>query len=178
MRQRRGRARLATQALALRRLADQMRRQRLERDRPAEARIGGEIDTPHSAPSELADDRVRADSRAGRERFVVGQEIGRLLDDRLREKGAGARMMIEKRQHLGAHCRIIRRFLRDPRGHARRIVVDRRLEQIADPASLLRRHPPLISRNSQARASAQRRFNVAGDMPSASAVSSMLRPAK
>jgi hypothetical protein len=68
--------------------------------------------------------------------------------------------------------------MRDPRGDARRIVVDRRLEEIADPASLLGRHPPLISRNSQARASAQRRLSVAGDIPSASAVSSMLRPAK
>ena len=38
--------------------------------------------------------------------------------------------------------------------------------------------PPLSSRNSQARASAQRRFNVAGDMSSASAASSMLSPTK
>ena len=87
-------------------------------------------------------------------------------------------MVLDQRQHLRAHRRIVLRFLRDPPGDAGRIMIHGRLEQVADAPPLLGRHVPLISRNSQARASAQRRFNVAGDMPRASAVSSMLSPAK
>ena len=57
--------------------------------------------------------------------------------------------------------------------------IDTPLEEVAHAAPLLGRHGcPPSSRNSQARASAKRRFRVAGDMSSAFAVSSMLRPTK
>ena len=157
-----------------------MRGQRLECDRPPEPPVGREIDAPHAPASNLADNSVRADAGAGRQRLLVQQQIGRLFHNRVRQKGAGARVMLDERQHFVADDGIVRRFARDPApGAGGRIAIQSRLEQIAHSSSLVRRHAgPLRSRKSQARASAQRRFTVAGEMPSASAVSSMLRPAK
>ena len=96
----------------------------------------------------------------------------------MREKRAGAGVMFEQREHLGAHLGIVGGLAADPWDDGRWIVIDGSLEQIADAARLFRRHAWLNSRNNHARASAQRRFSVAGDIPSAAAVSSMLSPAK
>src|SRR5437773_5976288 len=90
-------------------------------------------------------------------------------------------MVREERQHFVAHDRIVGRLARDPALDAGvRVAIERRLEQIAHAAMLVGRHDtsPLSSRNNHARAIAQRRLSVAGDMPIASAVSSMLSPAK
>ena len=180
VRQPRGGSRLAPQPLALSRIADQMRRDGLQRDGAAEPLVACEIHASHAAATELADDRVRPRLRARRER-IVEQEIRRGIRDGVREKRAGAGMMIEQGDDLVADYRIVGRFARDPRRDAGRIAIDRRFEQIADAALLISRHEPvapLSSRNSHARARANRRLSVAGDMPSASALSSMLRPAK
>jgi len=89
-----------------------------------------------------------------------------------------ARVMVDQREDLGPHDRIVCGFALDPRDDVGRVAIHRRFEQIADAALLVGRHEELISRKSHARASAHRRFSVAGDMPRASAVSSMLSPAK
>ena len=67
----------------------------------------------------------------------------------------------------------------EPRIHILRLLVEGELEQLPDissvrPVSSFSRN----SRNSQARASAHRRFKVAGDIPSASPASSMASSAK
>ena len=98
--------------------------------------------------------------------------------DRLGEKRSGARVMIEQRPHFGAHDGIVRRRLVEPAHDIRRLVLERCFEQIARAALLLGSHDGrvgswrvgrvahwLSSRNSQARASDQRRLSVAGDMP-------------
>ena len=114
-------------------------------------------------------------------------------------KRAGARVVREQRQHLVADGRVVRGFTRDPAiDIGRGLAFERGLEQVADAPALCgsmtvrcrKAEAPsvcvhqrstscsLSSRNNQARASAHRRLSVAGDMLSASAVSSMLRPAK
>src|SRR5437868_4044063 len=112
--------------------------------------------------------------------LVVGEEIGRALGDRPLEKGARARMAGEERQRFVAHRRIVGRLARDPLRGALGVAIERRLEQLGDALPAVGRHAgdSLSSRNSQARASAHRRFTVAGEKPSASAASSMLKPAK
>ena len=90
-------------------------------------------------------------------------------------------MMVEERQHLGAHGAVVGRLAIDPGDHVGRLAVDRRLEQLTHAAPLVgchRRRSSLSSRKSQARARLQRRFNVAGEMSSAAAASSIPRPAK
>src|SRR5439155_15100842 len=101
--------------------------------------------------------------------------------DRLHEKPAGAGVVVEQRQDLVAHRRIVRGGLLDPAMQVGFIfTVEGGLEEVANPPLLLARHAvgSLNSRCSQARARDQRRFSVADDMPIASADSSMLKPAK
>ncbi len=178
MRQRRRRARFTAEPLALRRIARQVRRERLERDRSSQPRVGGQIHASHPASSDLPDDGVNTHHCPWRERPIVGKQIGRVFDDRRGKERARARVVLHERQHLSPHGGIVCRFALDPRGNIGGIALHRHLEQIANSTLLFGRHAPLSSRKSQARASAKRRFRVAGDIPSASAVSSMLRPAK
>ena len=58
--------------------------------------------------------------------------------------------------------------------------VDAPFDAVASGAPLIGGHacPPANSRNNQARASAKRRFSMAGDMSSAFTASSMLKPTK
>ena len=178
MRQRRRRAGFTAEPLTLRRIARQVRRQSLERDRPPEPRVRGQIHAPHPASSDLPDDGVDTQHGPRRKGPILGKQVGRIFDDRRGQERARARVVLHQRQHLGPHRGIVRRFVLDPRGNIGRIALHRHLEQIANATLLFGRHAPLSSRKSQARARAKRRFRVAGDIPSASAVSSMLRPAK
>ena len=109
---------------------------------------------------------------------IVGKQVGRVFDDRLGQERAARAEVLHQRQHLSPHGGVVCRFALDPRGNIGGIALHGHLEQIADATLLFGCHAPLSSRKSQARARAKRRFRVAGDIPSASAVSSMLRPAK
>jgi len=166
MRERGGRARLAPQALTLSRIADQMRRERLERDGPSQLPLGRQIHASHPAASQLADDRVLPDDGARRQRVVVQQEIRRTLGDRLRQKRARPRVVVDKRQHFVADDGVVGRFAGHPAADAGRVVIERLLEQFAHAPVLFGCHRtgPVSSRNSQARARANLRFNVAGDI--------------
>jgi hypothetical protein len=86
----------------------------------------------------------------------------------------------EERRHLVAQRGIARTFRVEPRAARRRLVRERAIQQRLDAAPAPRRggrHAP-SSRLSQARAIVQSRFTVAGEMSSASAVSSTLMPPK
>ena len=197
MGQRPGGARFSAQAIALRRIADQARWQRLERDGPAEPGVDRPVHATHAAAADLADNPVRPDrlSRLQRRSFVpaalagcsTGDRRARILGEqrgqivrRLGQERAGPRVVAHQRDDLFAHRRIVRRSIGEPAAQVGRRLLDRLLEELADLLPPLAGHAasPPSSRNSQARASAQRRFSVAGDMPSTSAASSTLRPTK
>src|SRR5262249_32451462 len=110
---------------------------------------------------------------------LVSEELGQALRNGLIQKRAGARVMVQQRLDFGAHLQVVA-FSLKPSTKVGGLDIDRRLEQLADSLPLSARHraPPLNSRNSHARASAQRRLSVAGEIPSAAAASSMPRPTK
>ena len=89
VRQRRRGTGLAAQPLALLRIADKMGRERLQRDGPAEPRVGREIHASHAAAAQLPDNRVRADDRARRQRLIVCHQLGKPFGNRLGQKRAG-----------------------------------------------------------------------------------------
>ena len=89
--QRRSRPRFAAQALAVHRIARQVRRQRFEGDLATETRVSREVHPSHAAAAELPDDRVGAEDRSGQQDRLVGQQIGDALDDRARVRKAPAR---------------------------------------------------------------------------------------
>src|SRR5262249_918054 len=121
--------------------------------------------------------------RAGRQCFffdtLVSEELGHGLRNGLVQKRAGARVMIQQRLDFGAHLHVIA-FTLKPSTKVGGLHIDSGLEQLADLLPLIARHrvPPLNSRTSHARGSAQRRLSVAGEIPSAVAASSMPRPTK
>ena len=82
-----------------------------------------------------------------------------------------ASCVIEQRQHLVAHARIVLRFARDPARALSRVAIERGLEQVADAHAVGCGVMPCRSARETARraASAHRRFTCADDMPSASA---------
>ena len=172
-----GRSGFAPKTLAMDRIARQLRRQHFDRHGPAELVVSGQIDPTHAAAAQLAHDRIGADHGARLERAVFFEKVRRRLHQRLREKRAGSRMVIQQRSHFGAHIPIVRLRALEPARDVHGIHVERGLKEIARAAMLIRSHV-LSSRKSQARARAQRRFSVAGDMPMASAASSTLMPAK
>ena len=55
--------------------------------------------------------------RARNERSVFGEELGHTFRNRLLERVARPRMMIDERQHLVADEHIVGGFSRDPLGH-------------------------------------------------------------
>src|SRR5262249_6101661 len=129
-------------------------------------------------PAKLAHHGVLADDSAGRQRLFFVEELWKGLRNGLIQKGAGTRVMSEERLDLGADFRIVG-FTLEPQPEILWLRVDSRFEQLAHPLPLCRSHrPPLNSRKSQARASAQRRLSVAGDISSAAAASSIPRPTK
>jgi hypothetical protein len=146
VRQRRRRTRLAPQPLALRWIADQVRRQRLEGDRAAEPGIGGEVDTSHPTAPELAHDRIGANACAWREALLVCQQVGNFVGDRPRQEATGFRMVLDQRQHLVADLGVVGGLVRDPLHFAG--ALERGLEQVPHPAALFGRHSggPLKSR--------------------------------
>ena len=90
-------------------------------------------------------------------------------------------MVIDERTDFVADIGAVAGLARQPRLEIGGLLFEHPFEQIAHALPVRWHHPgpaPLSSRNSQARASAQRRFTVAGDRPSASAVSSLVNPTK
>jgi hypothetical protein len=87
-------------------------------------------------------------------------------------------MMREQRAHLGLERRVARAGLREIDIASLGRLGERRLEDLGDPRPALgHAAPPYSSRCSQARATVQSRFTVAGEVPSTSAVSSIDKPA-
>ena len=88
--------------------------------------------------------------------------------------------MTEQRSHVSADLLVGHLLRVEPGIEIDGRLVERPFEQRLDlpPAFLRRQHDSLNSRRSQARASAHLRFSVAGDIPSADALSSTLRPTK
>ncbi len=118
---------------------------------------------------------------AGEGGFVLVQQRWESILNRLAEELAGARMVIEQRSDFGADIRIVGGLARQPCVEIGGLLFERPLEEIAHALPVAAHHRArrsLSSRKSQARASAQRRFTVAGERPSASAVSSLLKPTK
>ena len=136
MRQHRGGARFAAQAIAMQRLARQLRRERLQRDGAAEPAVRGEVHAAHPAAPDLANDGVRAEHRSGLERVLLFEQMRSGFGDGLGEERSGARVVIEQRSHFGAHDGIVRRGLFEPAQHIGRLVLERVLEQISRAASL------------------------------------------
>ncbi len=73
-----------------------VRRERLERHWPSKVDVVGQIDATHRATADLPGDLVVPDGDAGFERFVLRQQLRRALPDRILEKGAGLRMVVEQ----------------------------------------------------------------------------------
>ena len=104
MRQGRGGPRFAAQALTVRRVAREMRRERLERDQASQPRIGRQIHAAHGSAAELASDLVMADESALLQpRIFFFEERRHAIDDGVDHEGAGARMMIEERGDFAAY---------------------------------------------------------------------------
>ncbi len=76
MRQRRGGPRLLPQARSHPLVAEQVRRQRLQRDRAMQPRVVGQVDDAHAAAAEDAHDPVGADLRA---RFEMRRRLEEAL---------------------------------------------------------------------------------------------------
>ncbi len=174
--------RFPAQPLPLCGIADQPGCDRLERDVSSQARIGREIDPAHSSPAELPHDGVRTDDAS---RFVGGflivQQRWKPLRHRICEEPADARMVIDERAHFRPDVRIVGDLARQPCVQIGGLFLERLLEDIPHSLPVAAHHragDSVSSRNSQARASAQRRFTVATERPSASAVSSLLKPTK
>ena len=131
---------------------------------------------PHSTSANLANDGVIAENRARRQPWFFIEQMRHGFDERLRQKRAGACMVIQKRLHFGADG-LVRFILLQPCRESGRFEIDGSFEEISGTSMLFGIHA-LSSRNSQARARLHRRFKVAGDMAMASAASSTLIPAK
>jgi hypothetical protein len=122
------------------RLARELGRQRLERHRAAEPGVRRQVNTSHSAASELAQHRVRAQDLAWLERVLLGEQLRRRLGYGLSQKLARPGMVIEKRPDLFADHRIIRGNLVEPAADISRIALDRRFEEIARAPTLFGGH--------------------------------------
>ena len=136
----RGRARFAAQPFALRRSPRRCGASALSATvRPSRA-SDARYTRPMPPRPELADDRVRADHRAGRQRTSSASRSG----TRSRtgsEKCARHADVFEQRQHFVADGRIVGRFAVEPgRGARSAVPVERRLEQIADAPPLFGGH--------------------------------------
>jgi len=108
-------ARFAPQTFAVRRIGREARRQRLERHLPTETLVGGEIHASHPAAAHFALDRIDTDPPAWSEgRGGMLEQFRQLIDDGLREKRAGPRMVFEERKRLIAHPRVVCRLGGDP----------------------------------------------------------------
>ncbi len=178
--QTRRRARLAFQPFAVCRISGELGRQGLEGDRPAETRVKRQIDAPHSATTDLVANFVGAEDGTGLERVVLDEQIGHRLGDGPREERPGLSMVVPERTKLALYRLVVGGRAGDPPRRLGLVAIDGLLEQIAHATALVGRHATvaLSSRNSHARARAHRRFTVAGERSIASAVSSMLSPAK
>ena len=145
----------------------------------------GEVDGAHAATAEEAlepvgadapADHVRRPGRLGARRHAAGEVVEvvvRLLRGR------------EERAHLGQRLRVVA-LAREERVAFVGGELESPGEELLRAAEALGVHqgrsgaarPPFISRKSHALAVLQSRFTVARDTPSASAVSSSVRPAK
>src|SRR6185436_14323623 len=97
---------------------------------------------------------------------------------RLFEELAGTVVRAQQRLHLRGDRGIDRLFSFEQAFPARRVEGDRFVEHRRDPLPVGTQAGVSSSFASQARATAQWRFTVAGEMPIASAVSSIERPPK
>jgi hypothetical protein len=177
MGQRRGGACLACQALARAGVAAERARQHLQRDGAAQAIVAGGVHHAHAAAADFLADFVRADTRA-RERGV-GRFVEELGGDRpcgTFEEGAGRVVRAQQGAHFVGDSGIGFGRAREQALTIRGAEIQRLVEQRADAAPVGRQLSS--SRASHARASAQWRFTVAGEMSIACAVSSIDRPPK
>ena len=172
-RQPRQRAGFFLQAAEQRRSAGGFRPHGLQRDRHVEHDISSPIDDAHPSAAELTIDNVGSHLAAGRQGGRRGEDGGTHgrggrgpfgRGDEQLDGGDPLRMVLTSRadkcRAIGGGCfKHRKKDVRQTwRGHA------------VDPGS--------SSRASHARASVQRRFTVAGETSSASAVASMLSPPK
>ena len=134
--QRRRGARLPSQPFTLQRIVHQIRWQRLEGDRTAESRIGGQVDSTHASASDLTDNCVGADHLSGFEDFVFTEKIRDTLDDGARQECTHARVMVEQRADFSSDLRVVARFAVQPFGHVRWPLLDRAFEQFTHPLPL------------------------------------------
>ena len=139
----RGRPRLAPQPLAVRGVAQQVRRHRLERHGAAKPLVAREVDAAHSASANLALNRVRADVRARTQ--LAFEQVRNSLGCRALQKLAGPRVVSEQRSHLLAHRGIVCRLPRDPGPGVRRCEVDHGFKQVANPSLLIGGHGIMLS---------------------------------
>src|SRR5262245_13437016 len=162
------------------RMAGQLSGQRLERDHAPEATVPGEVHASHAATSELSNDRVGAERVSFLDPVVLSDKRWQLVSSRFCEEGTGGRVMFEQRQHLLPGVSVDDALAIEPRENISGVLVHGPFEQCSNTSPGVVIHEDVLtsSRKSQALASAHRRFSVAADMPSASAVSSMLNPTK
>jgi hypothetical protein len=158
-------------------LADQVRRQKLQGDHSTQALVTGFVDPPHRAGAERRQYEVLSHSTVGpfdcvdaRAPASRGFELGRQCIDE-----AAAFVTLDELFDLATQGCVIPTLPCQQTRAARRRALDRRTEYLLDALPALVAHAP-SSLFSQARASVQSRFTVAGEISSASAVSSTLMP--
>ena len=140
MRQQRRGAGLAAEAIAMARLARELRRQRLQRHRPAEPCVRCEIHAAHSTPANLAEDGVGPQHRARLNGVIVFEQVRGSLGDWLREKGSRPGVVFEQRTDFGADDGIVRRLFLEPVEHVGRLVLECGFEQVPRASALLGSH--------------------------------------
>ena len=158
----------------------QRRRQRLERDGPAEPRVGGQVDAAHAAAAQSRGRSCSAPTTARAQARRPRQQLGAALGDRLRRemrrRASDGRGATAPRARTAASSRRRGRATRASRGRrASSAARTGRARAATAPASS--RVAAQLAKQPGARqrpAALQRRRR----MPSASAVSSMLRPTK
>src|SRR5215831_11268591 len=94
---------LASKPFPLRWIPSQRRQKRFQGDRSFQTGDGGQIDTPHSAASQLTYHLIRAKDGTRLKARVLFKQFGDSIRDRRSEKGASSGVMLEKGERFGSN---------------------------------------------------------------------------
>ena len=170
---------LAPQPLAQRAVGRHGRRQHLERDAPPEALILGEVHDAHAPAAEFLENRVRTNDGTrcnGFTWFTWFKGFIEIDHRRLFEESSSRFVRLEQCLRLAEHFIVRSGFTRQPRAAGGRRLLERSVEERLETLPLRGIHSS--ARFNHARAIAHWRLTVAGDTPTASAVSSTVSPPK
>jgi hypothetical protein len=138
MRERRRRPCFAPQPVQIGSVGGQRISEGFERNRPAQARVIGQIHTPHAPAPDFANNDVLTYVVAGLkpacriELLGIREQVHDRSTDGLTEKRTSPAMVLQQSQHFITDFGVIRRFVLKPNPDIGRLVLERGFEQDAN----------------------------------------------